>query len=238
MPMSGASKRPKGSKRYPRRHRAGEITLLLNEVYASVQGEGPETGFPTVFVRLTGCNLRCSYCDGAHAFYEGSRIGLGALLQRISSYQISRVLITGGEPMAQTGTPALCRALLRGRFKISIETNGSYPLDTLPRRVVKVVDVKTPGSGAGDSFQVELLSSLTRKDALKFVVTGKSDYLWSRDFILNNGLQQKRAPQLFISPAWGKVKPSDLAEWAVEDRLDARVQVQLHKVLWGNRRGV
>ncbi len=230
-------KNPKGAERYPR-PRAGKITLLVNEIYASIQGEGPQTGFPTVLARLAGCNLRCSYCDSSHAFYEGERIELGALVERISSYRLRRVLVTGGEPMAQAGTPALCRALLRGRFKVSIETNGSYALESLPRQAVKVVDVKTPLSGAAESFQARILSSLAPKDALKFVVAGKKDYLWSRDFILNNGLQAKGSPQLLFSPVWGEIKPADLAGWVLRDRLEARVQVQLHKVLWGNRRGV
>ena len=140
--------------------------------------------------------------------------------------------------MAQAGTAALCRALVRRRLGVSIETNGSYLLGSLPRQVVKVVDVKTPLSGAGGSFQMEVLASLARKDALKFVVAGEKDYSWSRDFILSNGLQKAPSPQLFISPVWGKVALSDLAEWVLRDRLEARVQVQLHKVIWGNRRGV
>ncbi|MCI4397609.1 MAG: radical SAM protein [Acidobacteria bacterium] len=237
MPMNAGSKSPHGAARYPRK-RGGGLSLLVNEVYASIQGEGPETGFPTVLVRLAGCNLRCSYCDSAYAFYKGERTEVPALVERISSYGVARVLITGGEPMAQAGTAALCRALVRRRLGVSIETNGSYLLGSLPRQVVKVVDVKTPLSGAGGSFQMEVLASLARKDALKFVVAGEKDYIWSRDFILSNGLQKAPSPQLFISPVWGKVALSDLAEWVLRDRLEARVQVQLHKVIWGNRRGV
>jgi len=228
---------PVGADRYPP-PRAGEVTLLVNELYASVQGEGPEVGYPTVLVRLTGCNLRCHYCDSAFAFFRGERVGLSALVERIGSFGLPRVLITGGEPMAQGGTPALCRALLRRGLKVSVETNGSYLLDSLPRAARRVVDVKTPGSGAGATFQPALLATLGPKDTLKFVLTGRKDYLWARDFIAGHRLGLPRSPELYLSPAWGKVEPSSLAEWAVADRLPARVQVQLHKVLWGDRRGV
>jgi len=228
---------PVGADRYPP-PRAGEVTLLLNELYASVQGEGPETGYPTVLVRLTGCNLRCKYCDSAFAFFKGDRVGLSALVEKVRSFGIPRVLLTGGEPMAQGGTPALCRALLRHGLRVSIETNGAYLLDGLPKAVRRVVDVKTPGSGEGGSFQEALLPTLGPRDSLKFVLTGRKDYLWTRDFIAAHRLGGARSPELYLSPVWGKMEPADLAAWAVADRLPARVQVQLHKVLWGNKRGV
>lgn len=227
---------PVGAERYPP-PRAGEVTLLVNEVYASVQGEGPQTGYPTVLVRLTGCNLRCKYCDSAFAFFKGERVGLSALVQRIGGFRIPRVLVTGGEPMAQGGTPALCKSLVRKGFQVSIETNGAYLLDALPKAVVKVVDVKSPGSGEGDSFQEDLLASLGPRDALKFVLTSRADYLWARDFVTRRGLGKAKGPELYFSPVWSKVAPASLAEWAVEDRLPVRVQVQLHKVLWGDKRG-
>lgn len=227
---------PVGAERYPA-PRAGEVTLLVNEVYASVQGEGPQTGYPTVLVRLTGCNLRCKYCDSAFAFFKGERVGLSALLRHIGDFGIQRVLVTGGEPMAQGGTPALCKALVRKGCKVSIETNGAYLLGTLPRAVVKVVDVKSPGSGEGGSFQESLLPTLGPKDALKFVLTSRADYLWARDFLARHDLGGPRGPELYFSPVWDKVAPADLAEWTVADRLPVRVQVQLHKVLWGETRG-
>ncbi len=228
---------PVGAARYPE-PRAGETTLLVNEVYASIQGEGPETGYPTVLVRLTGCNLRCNYCDSAFAFYQGNRIGLDALLEKVASYRIPRVLLTGGEPMAQGGTPDLCRALLDRSLSVSLETNGSYALEAIPAAVLKVVDVKAPGSGEGGSFQPAVLRRLRRRDALKFVLSGREDYLWSAAFIRNHRLGGPRSPQLYLSPVWGRLDPADLAAWTVEDRLPARVQVQLHKVIWGDRRGV
>ncbi len=225
---------PTGAKRYIKRAGA-EPTLLINEIYASLQGEGPEQGYPTVLLRLTGCNLRCTYCDSAFAFFKGERRTLRQVVEAVASFGIGRVLVTGGEPMAQRETPALCRALLRAGHSVSVETNGAYELAALPRRVLKVVDVKTPGSGEGGSFQPHLLEEMDRKDVLKFVCGSREDYLWSREFMARHGLPGP--PSVLFSPVWGSLDPKDLAAWVLEDRLDARVQVQLHKVLWGNKRG-
>ncbi len=228
---------PKGAERYPRRG-SGGASLLVNEVYASIQGEGPQTGFPTVIVRLTGCNLRCSYCDSTRTFFDGEKEEIGHLVERISAFRLRRVLVTGGEPLAQAATPDLCGALLNRGLDVSIETNGSYAVGLLPASVMKVVDVKTPRSGSGGSFRMENLEALAAKDALKFVVASKSDYGWSRDFILSNGLAAAGSPQLFFSPAFGEVELSDLAAWILKDRLEVRLQAQLHKMIWGNRAGV
>jgi 7-carboxy-7-deazaguanine synthase len=211
-------------------------SLLVNEVYASLQGEGPETGYPTVLVRLTGCNLRCRYCDSAFAFFKGERISLEEVCERVAGFGIRRVLVTGGEPMAQAATPALCRALLRSGHDVSIETGGAFTLEALPREVVKVVDVKTPGSGEVESFQEVILDGLERKDALKFVLCGREDYLFALDF-LKCHREAAGVPQVFFSPVWGELDPKDLAGWMVEDRAEARLMVQLHKVIWGAERG-
>ena len=224
----------KGSGRYPRQERRAG-TLLINEVYASVQGEGPEQGFPTVLVRLTGCNLRCTYCDSAFAFYEGERTGLEAAVAKVASSGIRRVLLTGGEPMAQASTPAFCKALLRRGHLVSIETNGSYDLGSLPAAVLKVVDVKTPGSAECGSFDAAVLGQLSRKDALKFVCSTREDYLWSRAFLKEHRIFG--APEVIFTPVWGRLDAAELAGWVLEDRLEARVQVQLHKILWGDQRG-
>ena len=224
---------PTGAKRYLKRAEA-EPTLLVNEIYASLQGEGPEQGFPTVLVRLTGCNLRCTYCDSAFAFFKGDRMTMAQVVEKAASFGIPRVLVTGGEPLAQRETPALCRALLRRGHAVSIETNGAYELAALPQRVLKVVDVKTPGSGEGGSFQPFLLAQMDRKDVLKFVCRDRADYLFSREFVTRHRLPGP--PGVLFSTVWGALDPKDLAAWVLEDRLDARVQVQLHKVLWGNSR--
>lgn len=222
-----------GAERYLKRV-VTEPTLLVNEIYASLQGEGPEQGYPTVLLRLTGCNLRCTYCDSAFAFFKGDRMTLTQAVEKTASFGIPRVLVTGGEPMAQRETPALCRALLRRGHAVSIETNGAYELAALPGRVLKVVDVKTPGSGEGDSFQAFLLAQMDRKDVLKFVCRDRGDYLFAREFMARHRLPGP--PGVLFSTVWGALAPKDLAAWVLEDRLDARVQVQLHKVLWGNSR--
>ncbi len=224
-----------GGERYLNRPQT-EPTLLLNELYVSLQGEGPEQGYPTVLVRLTGCNLRCSYCDSAFAFFKGQRVALGEVVRRVTSHGIRRVLVTGGEPMAQAATPALCRALLEAGRAVSIETNGAYDLGCLPGEVLKVVDVKAPASGEGGSFQLPILDELDRKDVLKFVLSSREDYLWAVDFLVRHHLPGAAA--VVFSPVWGLLNPAALAEWIAGDRLEVRLQLQLHKVLWGNKRGV
>ena len=227
------SGRPTGAARYAKR-RLPEPTLLVTEIYASIQGEGPEQGYPTVLVRLTGCNLRCNYCDSAFAFFGGERRTLSEVVRGVLGARITRVLVTGGEPMAQAGTPALCRALLRSGLLVSIETNGAYGLSALPRRVVKVVDVKTPGSGEEGTFLPENLALLGPRDALKFVLTGREDYDYARAFLDRHG---KTLPcPVFLSPVPGRLDAARLAEWMVKDAVEARLMVQLHKVLWGEAR--
>ncbi|MEW5763965.1 MAG: radical SAM protein [Acidobacteriota bacterium] len=223
-----------GASRYLGAKPAAE-SLLVNEIYPSLQGEGPETGYPTTLVRLTGCNLRCRYCDSTFAYFKGERMSLEAVCSRVESYGISRVLVTGGEPMAQAATPALCRALLLGGHRVSIETSGAFSLKALPPEVTKVVDVKTPGSGEADSFQTDILGDLTPKDALKFVLRGREDYLFALDFLERT--PGALTPQVFLSPVWGELDPKDLADWMLKDRPEARLMVQLHKVLWGDQRG-
>jgi len=171
--MPGAG--PVGVERY-RYGASRHATVLVNEIYASLQGEGPEQGFPTVLLRLTGCNLRCNYCDSTFSFFKGERMALDEVAASVATRGIRRVLVTGGEPMAQAGTPDLCRALLENGHDVSIETNGSFSLDALPSDVLKVVDVKTPGSGEGDSFEQEILQGLNHRDALKFVCNDRADY--------------------------------------------------------------
>ncbi len=233
--MKADGRGPVGIERY--RYAGSRLSpLLVNEIYPSLQGEGPEQGYPTVLVRLTGCNLRCTYCDSAFSFFKGERMPLEAVVDTVGSHGVRRVLVTGGEPMAQAGTPDLCRILLEKGYAVSIETNGSYLLDALPAGVMKVVDVKTPGSGEGGSFEPQVLDSLAAGDILKFVCRDRADYDFTKDFMARYHLPGP--PQVFISPVWDRIEPKDLAAWIVEDKLDARLQVQLHKVLWGDKRGV
>lgn len=232
-PASGAG--PVGLDRY-RYDEERSATLLVNEIYASLQGEGPEQGYPTVLLRLTGCNLRCTYCDSAFSFFKGERRTLEQILASVSNHGIRRVLVTGGEPMAQAGTPGLCRALLDRGHDVSIETNGTFLLDSLPSEVLKVVDVKTPGSGEGDSFEPGVLHCLKDRDVLKFVCRDRADFDFTKAFMARYHLPGP--PQVMISPVWGRIEAQELAAWILEDKVEARLQVQLHKVLWGDKRGV
>lgn len=226
---------PRGAERYPE-PLSGGTTLIVNEIYESIQGEGPEQGLPVIIVRLTGCNLRCSYCDSAFSFFEGERLGLDRLLERAGGFKARRVLVTGGEPMVQGGTPTLCEALLDKGKKVSLETNGSFSLAGLPPQVVKVVDVKLPDSGCEGSFNTEVLSGIDEKDALKFVCASRKDYEYARSFIAE--ASGKVSAQIFFMPVWNSLDPAELAGWIIEDGLEARIQVQLHKIIWGDFRGV
>jgi 7-carboxy-7-deazaguanine synthase len=226
---------PRGAARYPKdRHRAP--TLLVAETFISIEGEGPEQGFPTFFIRLTGCNLRCSYCDSAHAFFEGTRRLLDDVVEEARRSGTGRVLVTGGEPLCQAATPLLCRELARLGLIVSIETNGSMSLAGLPAAVRKVVDVKAPGSGEGGAFLPGILGQLRRGDALKFVISHREDYLWTRSFLGEYTIPA--GVEVLLSPAWGAMDPGVLAGWILEDRAQVRFQIQLHKVLWGDKRGV
>jgi len=230
-----SSAEPKGAGRYPEPP-VGGTTLIVNEIYESIQGEGPGQGFPVVIVRLAGCNFRCSYCDSAFAFFEGQRMDLGRLLDRAGKFKASRVLVTGGEPMVQSGTPALCEALIERGKSVSIETNGSFALDALAREVVKVVDVKLPESGFEGSFNPAVLSGLNGKDVLKFVCASRKDYEYARSFMAE--ASGKLSAQIFFMPVWNRLDPAELATWILEDGLEARIQLQLHKIIWGDARGV
>ena len=227
---------PRGAARYTREE-SGEISLLVNETFVSIQGEGPLQGVPTFFIRLTGCNLRCRYCDTTYAYFEGDRRGIGEVVHEAADSGAPAILVTGGEPLAQAGTPALCSSLLEAGLDVSLETNGTFSLQSLPLGVRKSVDVKTPGSGYGDSFSSEILQDLGPGDTLKFVVVSREDFDWARGWLREKKIPAA-GPEVFFLPAWGRVNARDLAGWVLQQRLRARVQVQLHKILWGERRGV
>jgi len=226
---------PKGAERYPKDLGESAEALIVNEVYRAIDGEGPWQGFPVVIVRLTGCNLRCSYCDSRFAYFEGEKTALGALVEKIASFGIKKVLVTGGEPLAQRGTPSLLGELLKKGFEVSIETNGSYSLEGLPPGVLKIVDVKTPGSGCAEFFAGENLQILGKGDCLKFVICSRDDYDLAKKFL---GEHKIPGCDIVFSPAWKELPPGELAGWVLEDGLDARFAVQLHKMLWGDKRGV
>ena len=208
-------------------------TLRITEIFLSLQGEANTVGYPTVFVRLTGCPLRCQYCDSAYAFSGGQIETLADILDQVASYNVSRVTVTGGEPLAQPGVFALMTALVDRQFSVSLETSGALPVDRVDPRVVKVLDIKTPDSSEVHRNLWDNIAHLQPHDQIKFVVCSRGDYDWARIKCDQYQLFDRVADVLF-SPSHGALDPSELADWIVADRLPARMQMQLHKLLWGD----
>lgn len=209
--------------------------LRVTEVFFSLQGETSRIGLPTVFVRLTGCPLRCGYCDTSYAFQGGDWMEIDAILEQVGRFPTRYVTVTGGEPLAQKGCGELLARLCEAGYDVSLETSGALDIRGLDRRVSRIVDVKTPGSGEVDRNLPENLDDLTRHDELKFVLVDEADYQWARQMLLQQGLAL-RCPVVF-SPAAGQLVPRDLAEWILRDGLPVRMQIQLHKLLWGEEKG-
>ena len=204
--------------------------LKINEIYISIQGESSHTGLPCVFVRLTGCNLRCSYCDTEYAFYEGKEMTLNEVVGAVDRFGNSLVEITGGEPLMQKEVYPLMQTLLEKNYDVMLETGGSLPINEVPDQVIKIMDLKCPGSGEDSRNNYENLRFLTPKDEVKFVILDRKDYDWSKK-ILNDYAIHKKAHVLF-SPVFEKLDLKDLAQWVLEDKLPVRLQTQLHKVIW------
>ncbi len=210
--------------------------LKVSEIFSSIQGEGLWAGFPCFFIRLSGCNLRCVYCDTTYAYYGGQPVTIESLVFAWKNSGLRLVQLTGGEPLMQSASLPLMEKLLAAGARVILETNGSFPLSRVPAAVIKVVDVKTPGSGEEQAWMPENLRWINSGDQVKFVVTGREDYEWARSFILSHGLHLFTT--VLISPVWGQADPAELARWILEDRLSARLNIQFHKVLWGNKKGV
>ncbi|MEE2986862.1 MAG: radical SAM protein [Nitrospinota bacterium] len=204
--------------------------LKINEIYQSIQGESSYAGLPCVFVRLTGCNLRCSWCDTEYAFYEGKSMAVEDVVREVDHFKNNLVEITGGEPLMQKDVYLLMNRLLEKGYKVMLETGGSMSLQNVPEEVVKIMDLKCPGSGEENNNDYGNLELLTPNDEVKFVILDKNDYLWSKD-ILNRHQVHKKAQVLF-SPVYDKLSLKDLAEWILEDHLSVRLQTQLHKSIW------
>jgi 7-carboxy-7-deazaguanine synthase len=216
---------------------AAASTLLVNEVFFSIQGEGTRAGRPCVFVRLTGCPLRCTWCDSAYAFGEGQRRSADELLAEVERFPSRLLCLTGGEPLAQPAAFGLVTRLVDGGWEVLVETSGHVDLEPLDRRAVAIMDVKTPGSGESERMHWPNLERLAAKDEAKFVIAGRSDYEWSRQLVCERRLAA-RCTVLF-APVHGELDPGRLADWILEDGLPVRLQVQLHKYLWpGVTRGV
>ena len=212
-----------------------ESRLRVTEIFLSLQGEASRIGLPTVFVRLTGCPLRCGYCDTDYAFQGGEWLSLGEVVDRVRGHPSPHVTVTGGEPLAQKACQDLLGALCDLGLDVSLETSGALDISVVDRRVARIVDVKTPGSGESERNLWPNLAMLTPRDEVKFVLTGESDYLWARAILTKYAIPS-RCPVLF-SPAWGSLEPTLLAEWVLRDGLPVRMQVQLHKLLWREARG-
>jgi 7-carboxy-7-deazaguanine synthase len=207
-------------------------TLRITEIFRSLQGEGDSVGFPTVFVRLTGCPLRCQYCDTAYAFTGGKPMSLDDILARVASHDTRYVCVTGGEPLAQANCTALLARLCDAGYRVSLETSGAMSLAGVDSRVVKVVDIKTPGSGEEQRNRYGELALLAQQDQVKFVICDRTDYEWSRD--KTSELQLGKRAMVLFSPSHEQLPARDLADWILADGIPVRMQVQLHKVLWGN----
>ena len=212
--------------------------LTVNEIFHSIQGESDQAGRPCVFVRLTACDLRCVWCDTPYAFHEGHKLEVEQVVAQVAAYGCDLVEITGGEPLLQEEVYDLMERLLASGVTVMLETGGHLSVTRVPAAVVKVMDVKCPGSGECDRNLWDNLSSLTARDQTKFVIAARTDYEFAREVTLRHGLDQRCAAVLF-SPVHGVLPPVTLAEWVLADRLAVRVQVQLHKYLWApDARGV
>jgi len=213
------------------------IALRITEIFYSLQGESNTTGYPTVFIRLTGCPLRCQYCDTAYAFTGGVIYDLDQVLKEVESYSASYVTVTGGEPLAQNSCLPLLTALCDKGYVVSLETSGAIDVQAVDPRVIKVMDLKTPGSGELSKNLESNIEALSSQDQIKFVICDRIDYEWAREKVQEFRLQEKVADVLF-SPSNEQISATELAEWILADRLKVRFQIQLHKHLWGNKPGV
>jgi len=210
--------------------------LRITEIFHSLQGEAADSGYPTVFVRLTGCPLRCGYCDTEYAFHGGQWHELSAILEEIAQYGAKRVCVTGGEPLAQPNCLPLLTSLCDAGYAVSLETSGALDVAGVDARVRKVMDLKTPGSGEVKRNLWANLEHLDAKDQLKIVLCDRADYDWAKAEISARSLSERC--EVLLSPSFGQLAPKQLAEWILADRLQVRMQLQLHKILWGEAQGV
>jgi len=207
----------------------------ITEIFYSLQGESRTVGLPTVFVRLTGCPLRCGYCDTEYAFYGGEKMEISDIVEQVASYKPRYVCVTGGEPLAQPNCIPLLAALCDLGVEVSIETSGAMDISKVDPRVIRVMDLKTPGSGEESKNRYDNIALLENKDQLKFVICNREDYDWACSKL--NEYQLCDRCEVLFSPIHGELKPADLADWIVADNLPVRMQLQLHKYLWGDEQG-
>lgn len=211
------------------------VKLRVTEIFHSLQGESSRVGLPTVFIRLTGCPLRCVWCDTEYAFTGGASMTLTELTAKVAGYHCRTVCVTGGEPLAQKGSLDLMVALCDQGYSVSLETSGAIDIGPVDARVIRIVDIKAPDSGESDKNRWQNLDFLRSHDELKFVLASRDDYQWAKEVLTSRRLDGI-CPVLF-SPVWNKLDGAELAEWILQDNLPVRFQLQLHKLLWGSRPG-
>jgi len=209
--------------------------LKITEIFYSLQGEALTVGIPTTFIRLTGCPLRCQYCDTEYAFSGGDWMSLDAILERVAANQTRYVTVTGGEPLAQKPCLDLLAMLCDAGYQVSLETSGALDISRVDSRVVKVMDIKTPGSAEENRNRLENINCINEHDQLKFVICDERDYEWSRELLQRYGLNERC--EVLFSPSFEQLSATDLADWILRDGLPVRMQMQLHKLLWGNQPG-
>jgi 7-carboxy-7-deazaguanine synthase len=214
-------------------HRS-ESALKITEIFRSIQGESDSAGWPTVFVRLTGCPLRCTWCDTAYAFHGGEWMDIDDIVARVAGLGTPYVCVTGGEPLAQKRCPELLTRLCDAGHRVSLETSGALPVDSVDPRVVKVMDLKAPASGESGRNRWDNLEHLQPHDQIKFVVADRADFEWARAAIREHDLTRW---DVLLSPVWETLAPGELADWLLESGLEARLQLQMHKLLWGDQPG-
>ena len=213
--------------------------IKINEIFKSIQGESAYAGLPCTFVRLAGCNLRCTYCDTNYAYYNGEEISDEEIVAKIDEYGVKLVEFTGGEPLLQEETPKLLKTLIDKGYEVLIETNGSICIGCLDKRLNIIMDYKTPRSGMSERMRVKNFDFLKKTDQIKFVLMDESDYIWAKDIIVSNNLIEKH-DNILMSPAFDALSPKSLVEWVLKDNLQVRVQLQIHKYIWApdEREGV
>jgi 7-carboxy-7-deazaguanine synthase len=212
-----------------------ELNVSINEIFHSIQGEAKNSGKPTVFIRTAGCPFRCTYCDTEYAFTEGKQVKISEIISKVKSYGSNYVTVTGGEPLAQTNIKVLLTTLLENLFKVSLETSGLVDICDVPQDVEIVMDIKTPSSKENHKNIKSNLSLIKNNDVLKFVIGNKSDYEWSKKYIIENNLTFFK--NIYFSPVHENLELSEIADWILRDRLNVTLQLQLHKYIWGNERG-
>jgi 7-carboxy-7-deazaguanine synthase len=210
-------------------------SLKITEIFYSLQGEARDAGWPTVFIRLTGCPLRCQYCDTEYAFTGGESMTLAAIMEKVASYQPRYVCVTGGEPLAQKPCRDLLVQLCDEGYEVSLETSGAMDISDIDSRVTRVMDMKTPGSGENDRNRLDNIDQLTSHDQLKFVICSREDYEWAKDMI--NQFELDKKCDVLFSPSASELSATELADWIILDNLPVRFQMQLHKILWNDEPG-